>query len=657
VAVLGEGGELPVAAELVGMEVAAATRAAGELVAAQILTDAPALRFRHPLLRNAVEAETSTLELSGLHARAAELLAQRGAPAGRTATHLLASPPGAGQAWAVEALRSAARSARAQGVPKQAIALLKRALAEPPAQELRATVLRELGNAELSSLDDTATEHLREALDLVSDPVERAAISEELGLTLYHGSHHPDGVVVIEKAIEETKAAGLREEWLRLEVLLALIGRYDLATEEQTRGRVQALAETLDGDTPAERLLISTAELERPGKTAAELFEATEKGEAALKERPIPSPAEGIGTVAMYLHAGRPDAALQFAEDLLESNRKSGSPLQNAMAVGARALAIAETGDVRAADEDFAWALEVMQELGEHAVASSSAAIRVWMMAEKGELEEADRLLEQYNLAGEMPGLMYFNPGLASRGQLRLAQRRFADAEADFRELGRRHAQWKIARPTPAWRSGAAHALIGMGRPEEAAELAAEELALAREWNTPKSIAIATRALALTKPAEESVTGLEEAVAVLEDTPWRLERAKARCDLGSALRRTGRRRDGREQLAIAMDEAHTCGAELLAERAAEELRASGARPRRRALSGLDALTPSERRVAELAAAGRTNREIAQELFVTMATVETHLTRTYRKLEIPGRDGLAAAFDSTPTGSSADTMSA
>ncbi|MDW5598512.1 helix-turn-helix transcriptional regulator, partial [Conexibacter stalactiti] len=99
----------------------------------------------------------------------------------------------------------------------------------------------------------------------------------------------------------------------------------------------------------------------------------------------------------------------------------------------------------------------------------------------------------------------------------------------------------------------------------------------------------------------------------------------------------------REALALAMDEAHACGAEPLAERAAEELRTSGARPRRRAISGVDALTPSERRVAALAADGRSNREIAQELFVTLATVETHLTRAYRKLDLSGRDGLAQAL--------------
>jgi DNA-binding CsgD family transcriptional regulator len=89
--------------------------------------------------------------------------------------------------------------------------------------------------------------------------------------------------------------------------------------------------------------------------------------------------------------------------------------------------------------------------------------------------------------------------------------------------------------------------------------------------------------------------------------------------------------------------AHACGASPLAERAAGELRASGARPRRRAITGLDALTPSEERVAWLASTGRTNRDIAQELFITLATVETHLTRAYRKLGVPGREELAGAL--------------
>jgi DNA-binding NarL/FixJ family response regulator len=82
---------------------------------------------------------------------------------------------------------------------------------------------------------------------------------------------------------------------------------------------------------------------------------------------------------------------------------------------------------------------------------------------------------------------------------------------------------------------------------------------------------------------------------------------------------------------------------VLAERARTELLAAGARPRRIMRSGLEALTPSERRVAELAASGRTNRQIAQALFVTVKTVEHQLGATYGKLGIDSRAQLAAAL--------------
>ena len=81
----------------------------------------------------------------------------------------------------------------------------------------------------------------------------------------------------------------------------------------------------------------------------------------------------------------------------------------------------------------------------------------------------------------------------------------------------------------------------------------------------------------------------------------------------------------------------------LAARAETELRATGARPRSVVLSGIDSLTASERRVAELARDGMTNREIAQSLFVTARTVEGHLTHVFRKLDIAAREELAGAL--------------
>ena len=156
---------------------------------------------------------------------------------------------------------------------------------------------------------------------------------------------------------------------------------------------------------------------------------------------------------------------------------------------------------------------------------------------------------------------------------------------------------------------------------------------------------IARRAAALAADGggEATIAGLRAAIAAVRAQDAPVERARCQVDLGAALRRAGHRRDAREPLRAGLDAAAAAGALALVRRADAELQATGARPRRLRLSGADALTPSERRVAELAATGRSNPEIAQLLFVTRRTVETHLTSAYRKLDVRSREQLAVAL--------------
>jgi DNA-binding CsgD family transcriptional regulator len=128
---------------------------------------------------------------------------------------------------------------------------------------------------------------------------------------------------------------------------------------------------------------------------------------------------------------------------------------------------------------------------------------------------------------------------------------------------------------------------------------------------------------------------------VLEDSPVKLEHARALVDLGEQLIRADRAGEARDPLRRGLDMAHRFEAVTLAGQARRALLTAGARPRRATLRGSDALTPSERRVAELAARGMTNREVADELFVTPKTVEAHLTQAFRKLEVSSRAELAA----------------
>jgi DNA-binding CsgD family transcriptional regulator len=194
-----------------------------------------------------------------------------------------------------------------------------------------------------------------------------------------------------------------------------------------------------------------------------------------------------------------------------------------------------------------------------------------------------------------------------------------------------------------AWRSHLALALLGLDQRDEALELAREEVELARAWGAPRPIGVALRARGLAEGGDEGIETLRESVAVLEGSTARLELARSLVELGAALRRANQRSDARELLRQGLDLAVRTGALPLVVRAEQELSATGARPRRLLLSGVESLTASERRVAGFAADGLSNKDIAQALFVTTKTVEVHLSNVYRKLGIGSRSELPQAL--------------
>jgi DNA-binding CsgD family transcriptional regulator len=193
------------------------------------------------------------------------------------------------------------------------------------------------------------------------------------------------------------------------------------------------------------------------------------------------------------------------------------------------------------------------------------------------------------------------------------------------------------------WRSYAAMAQLALGDVDAARRLTDEELTLARAFGAPRCLGIALCSAGVAQGGDAGEALLRDALTALAPTDARLDRARALTELGALLRRRNRRREARDLLRAALDLAHGCGARPLAQRAETELRATGARPRRVVLAGVEALTASERRVADLAAQGLTNREIAQSLFVTARTVEGHLTNVFRKLDLESREGLAEAM--------------
>jgi DNA-binding NarL/FixJ family response regulator len=279
-------------------------------------------------------------------------------------------------------------------------------------------------------------------------------------------------------------------------------------------------------------------------------------------------------------------------------------------------------------------------------------------MLDAGDISGAHALLAEHGLLGELPPLLPFNVTRLARGCLHAAAGNHEKAASELLAVGDLATRWGIRNPAMLpWRSTAALSLGALGDLDAAGRLAAEEIELARRWGSKRSEGIALRAAGLVARGERGIDLLTEAVATLRASPAQLELARALADLGAALRRAGARAQARDLLRESLDLAHTLGGHVIATRAREELVTAGGRPRRDARHGRDALTPSELRVVELAAAGRTNRQIAQALFVTKRTVENHLTSAYAKLGICARYELATSLKDCPQAASATRRTA
>jgi DNA-binding CsgD family transcriptional regulator len=277
-----------------------------------------------------------------------------------------------------------------------------------------------------------------------------------------------------------------------------------------------------------------------------------------------------------------------------------------------------------------------------------SVAVLVETLVERGELAEADEILGPLSFEAEGDTIIAANLCL-SRSRLRLAQRRHDAGLADALRAGAIATRTGLIAPSVLpWRSQAALALAALGDREGAERRAGEEVLLARAFGAPRTLGVALRAAALATGGGAEAEGLlREAVSALAAAGARLEEARAEVDLGAMLRRDNRRAEARSLLGRGLDTADRLDAPPLARYAETELRATGARPRRVRLTGAEALTASERRVAELAAEGLTNRQIAQALFITARTVEGHLTHVFQKLSVRSRDDLAGALGPAP----------
>jgi DNA-binding CsgD family transcriptional regulator len=635
VAVMGDRVELRHAAGLADLPVTPATRAADALAAAAILVPRRPLDFVHPTVRRAVYESLPAAERHRMHRLAADILDRERAPVDRVAAHLVATEC-LGDEWVVEVLRAAARPALARGAVEEAARYLHRALVEPPAPEVRSEVLFEIGSALARTRTTDACRYLEEALEASTRNADRAAIALELARVMGTGRDTRSAIAVLGRAmatIGEVDPA-LR---LRLEATYISVGRRYPATRASVTRRLRELAPLAEPDSPAGCLLLvdlAAEALEEHGSVE----EAGRLAGAALRNGHLLLAGEtdaALMASGVLMSTDRLDAAWHAWNAELDRARRIGSIMGFAYAAGTRAYLAYRCGRLSDAEADAQLAYDVHTEQRLELPRRYSLAFLVGALVERGEVATA---AERLDTAGVSMNLSLL---LDSRARLRCGQGRFEDAVEDFLEAGRRLTARGTRHPgILAWRSSAALALLHLDQPREARRLAEEELELARRLGVPRALGVALRAVGLIRGGAPGLALLEQAATALASSSARLEQGRALADYGGALRRANRRAESREPLRRALDLARCCGATPLAERVRQELAAAGVRPRRPA-SGVDALTPSELRVAGMAAEGMSNRAIAQALFVTVKTVEIHLRSAYRKLAVSSRTELPA----------------
>jgi DNA-binding CsgD family transcriptional regulator len=654
-AILGDEADPTVARDLARIDALAAERAADAAAQMELLHPGRPFRFSSPLIRWAIYHDIPTARRSQLHARASQLLDEHRAEDAAVAHHLLATEP-AGQVEVADRLHRMGRSALEAGHVDLALRCLERALTESPPSDRGGDLYLDLASAELARHGPAALAYLQRSVELGG--ADHAALLR-VGVDLLdeYGSR-PDS--------RNEAAATLRDmsnrldpvdRNLRIELELSLQAASD-RTDDRIDGleRLRALLdEPGDDDDPIPLL----------ARTVLDVHDALTAPSIGAQE--LTASLEQVFDVDQFVRfdqvAGRAQTMTLFGllcadrfadvDDLLERALAT-NPGRDSLPAQRRAATLAAVsllwqGSLVEAEE-MCQRAEALGARLDGTLPPRPAMGHLDVLVKQGRIDEAERLLGSSGPTGPNdPGEIDLSFVRAwariELGRLNVAQGRMEHALEHFVDAGDEATRAGIVSPALiSWRADAAMVLSAQEQWHEAQQLATENLRLARSFGTARIVGTALRASAAATPdLEQRTTMLAEAVAVLETSPARLEIAQALVDLGTALVGRNLKEEARGVLRRGASLASLCGAHQLLEAAGDQLRAAGARPRRLGYVGPESLTPAELRVVRMAARGLTNQRIADELFVTLKTVEGHLAKAYRKLGIDGRLELPSAL--------------
>ncbi len=636
-------------ASLASLNGDAAAAAAHALVEAGVFADTDPLGFVHPLLRSAVEGAMTVPQRDRLAVRGAEVHREDGSPPQVVASHLLKThgePPD----WAVEALTSAADEAMSRGAPEAAVTYLRRAVELATGPET-SRVRWALGSALLRATDAEGVEILLAERAASDDVVARAEAAHELAVSLVIRFRWGEAIQILQESIAELSADHAELSLiLRHDLIQTLVnGGGDGKRLDEYFQELRSVARNLSGATLGERLALQgiaiAAAMGMDSAAVALRWAMTALGDANYMREAAQVGFPLSWACAAAAMAGNPTGALASYEVTVDEMRKRGSTFGVAQGLGTVAMVHLSRGDLADAESDLTEiaGLTGLPPMMQGAVLAFQAKIA----RERGQSGDALRAIAEAGLGGELPQMIVLQTLKTERALARLDQGQPEAALEDLVSVASAHgAVGGFSADLLPARLSIAAAIQATGDETKAIAEAHRADAWAGKTENPRFIAHTRRILGLLDQ-QAGIEVLRESVDLLAPTDYKLDLAKAKVDLGAALRRAKERKASRDPLREGMELAHRCGATALVERARTELEATGARPRNVFVSGVDSLTPSERRVAQLAAEGMTNREVAQTLYVTAKTVETHLRHCYQKLEISGRAELPGALAAPP----------
>ncbi|MFD0267984.1 LuxR C-terminal-related transcriptional regulator [Streptomyces sp. NPDC127106] len=653
-ALLGDAGRVPLLARLVQAEESTVEQVVAALDDAGILHGA---RFRHDAIRTAVLESLTDEDVALLRRRAARLLYEAGAAPVAVATHLLGHGPGVpDEEWVPAVLSDAAHTALASQQVGFAVRCLR--LAEQCSRDERERLQLRASTAKfIWRVNPSAWAHELHPLNAASHNG-TLPVSESLRLVgdLLWNGWIDDAATAIQHAVEglrDTPDPTLAGELRGVRAVLAstyptLLDRMDgvLGSAWDSAERPSAAAE--DGVIAATGILHGV--LSAGSGTDAECTEHAERilaGTRLTEESHVTVRA----CLLALLYADRLGAATVWTDRLLEEAAERSAPGWTAVMQAMRAHMALRRGELARARHLAEQALEQLPPHGWGVGIGMPLSALIEARTAMGDHDAAAALVD-HPVPEHMLMTRYGIHYVYARGRHQLATGRHHAALTDFMLCGKLMRDWDMDRPGLApWRVGVAEASLALGSREQAERYAREQLA---EHAGPRVRGMALRVLAGARPLAERPALLDRAVALLQDEGDSHELARALTDLGTAHERLGDAAQGKTCTRRAWRIAEACGARGLSNRLQSDPPPQGApaepdpsaatspvRPRSAAASGL---TDAERRVAALAAHGYTNREIGAKLFITVSTVEQHLTRVYRKINITRRQDLPVSWD-------------